>query len=206
MVVNELRSESVHARFLEVFGPHFAVRKVLRAKMDAVHQHPAIDIFLMKPRRQRSTPPSVAIAASGVPVSEASADASATPPVPADDSSAACGGSDAAADAFTRRPEAEAGSDGQQSADLALEREVLRDNAGAAPPDSQTESLPLQDSSLKGADHPARVKAGLQQRHNQAAPAVLGDREPCGSAKAWQMRRQGAEAARLLAGIHLPTQ
>jgi hypothetical protein len=53
VVVNELRSETVHARFLELFEPHFAVRKVPRGKMDAVHQHPAIDIFLMKLRRQR---------------------------------------------------------------------------------------------------------------------------------------------------------
>ena len=29
MVVNELRSESVHARFLELFEQHFTIRKVM---------------------------------------------------------------------------------------------------------------------------------------------------------------------------------
>ena len=51
IVANELRSESVHSRFLEIFEQHFTIKKVPHAKMDTTHQHSLIDILLMKRRK-----------------------------------------------------------------------------------------------------------------------------------------------------------
>ena len=45
--------EAVHERFREAFERHFTVKRVPRNKMDAVHQHPLIDILLL---RRRSAP------------------------------------------------------------------------------------------------------------------------------------------------------
>lgn len=49
---NELRSDSVHSRFQELFGQHFTIKRTPHKKMDATHQHPLIDIFLCKLRKQ----------------------------------------------------------------------------------------------------------------------------------------------------------
>ena len=51
VVVNELRSESVHNRFTALFEQHFTIKKTLRSKMDPVHQHTAIDILILKRRK-----------------------------------------------------------------------------------------------------------------------------------------------------------
>ena len=51
IVVNELRSESVHSRFLALFEQHFTIKRTPRTKMDAVHQHSAIDILILKRRK-----------------------------------------------------------------------------------------------------------------------------------------------------------
>lgn len=52
MIVNELRSESVHEEFMEVFGQHFSIRKVPHAQMHPVYQHPALHIFILKKKMQ----------------------------------------------------------------------------------------------------------------------------------------------------------
>ncbi|KAK9803541.1 hypothetical protein WJX73_006406 [Symbiochloris irregularis] len=49
---NELRSDSVHSRFQELFGQHFVIKRTPHKKMDATHQHPLIDIFVCKLRKQ----------------------------------------------------------------------------------------------------------------------------------------------------------
>lgn len=51
VVVNELRSESVHSRFTALFEQHFTIKRTPRSKMDAVHQHSAIDILILKRRK-----------------------------------------------------------------------------------------------------------------------------------------------------------
>lgn len=51
IVVNELRSESVHSRFILLFEQHFTIKRTPRSKMDAVHQHSAIDILILKRRK-----------------------------------------------------------------------------------------------------------------------------------------------------------
>ena len=53
VVVNELRSEAVHARFTAIFEQHFTIKRTPRSKMDAVHQHSAIDILILKRRKGR---------------------------------------------------------------------------------------------------------------------------------------------------------
>ena len=51
VVVNELRSESVHSRFTALFEQHFTIKRTPRSKMDSVHQHSAIDILILKRRK-----------------------------------------------------------------------------------------------------------------------------------------------------------
>ena len=51
LVCNELRCHNVHARFLELFSATHTVRKVPASKMDAVYQHPAIELYLLKKKR-----------------------------------------------------------------------------------------------------------------------------------------------------------
>lgn len=53
LVANELRSDSVHSRFMEVFSKEFTLKKILHSKMDAKHQHHLIDIYVMKRRKQK---------------------------------------------------------------------------------------------------------------------------------------------------------
>ena len=45
--------DAVQARFREAFERHFVIKRVPRNKMDDVHQHPLIDILLL---RRRSAP------------------------------------------------------------------------------------------------------------------------------------------------------
>lgn len=51
VVVNELRSEAVHSRFTSLFEQHFTIKRTPRSKMDAVHQHSAIDILILRRRK-----------------------------------------------------------------------------------------------------------------------------------------------------------
>ncbi|KAG1668811.1 hypothetical protein FOA52_004905 [Chlamydomonas sp. UWO 241] len=48
LVVNELRSHSVHAAFMAAFTPTHSIKTVPHSKMDDVYQHPNIQIFYMK--------------------------------------------------------------------------------------------------------------------------------------------------------------
>ena len=56
MVVNELRSQAVHDRFTMLFEQHFTIKRTPRSKMDHVHQHSAIDILILKRRKQVQQP------------------------------------------------------------------------------------------------------------------------------------------------------
>ncbi len=51
IVVNELRSQAVHDCFTALFEQHFTIKRTPRSKMDPVHQHSAIDILILKPRK-----------------------------------------------------------------------------------------------------------------------------------------------------------
>jgi hypothetical protein len=48
LVVNELRSHSVHAAFMAAFTPTHSIKIIPHSKMDDVYQHPNIQIFYMK--------------------------------------------------------------------------------------------------------------------------------------------------------------
>ena len=54
-MVNELRSQAVHDRFTTLFEQHFTIKRTPRSKMDSVHQHSAIDILILKRRKQPET-------------------------------------------------------------------------------------------------------------------------------------------------------
>ena len=198
VVVNELRSDSVHARFLELFGPHFVMRKVPRAKMDAVHQHPAIDIFLLKLRRQRPGSPAAAPAGDTVQGPEAAQNESAL--LPAADGGAACDGRDAAHHEGVGQRNAQDNIDGQRVAVPASERDGNVALPDAVPPDS-----PVAHASQPGGYvAPEDTAAGSQDSRAVHRPGSCTDSVPVGAATTWQTRRQGAEAARLLASVHLP--
>jgi hypothetical protein len=51
VIANELRSESVQQEFNAIFSSHFVIKRVPMAKLDAVHQHPAIQVLLLKRRK-----------------------------------------------------------------------------------------------------------------------------------------------------------
>eukprot|EP01023_Acetabularia_acetabulum_P066506 TRINITY_DN8991_c0_g2_i1.p1 TRINITY_DN8991_c0_g2~~TRINITY_DN8991_c0_g2_i1.p1 ORF type:complete len:397 (+),score=44.51 TRINITY_DN8991_c0_g2_i1:91-1281(+) len=52
LVVNEDRSDSVKQKFEDLFGGYFTMKKIPHSKMDPVYQHPKIDIFLLKKRKE----------------------------------------------------------------------------------------------------------------------------------------------------------
>lgn len=53
LVVNERRSESVQSAFMQLFSETHSIKMVPHSKMDPVHQHPAIEIYVMKKRKQK---------------------------------------------------------------------------------------------------------------------------------------------------------
>lgn len=55
LVVNELRSHAVHARFMEAFQPTHTIKVIPHSKMDEVFQHPNIQIFQMKKKRKKTS-------------------------------------------------------------------------------------------------------------------------------------------------------
>ena len=50
-MVNELRSHSVHAAFMESFTPTHTIKVIPLSKMDETYQHPNIQIFHMRKKR-----------------------------------------------------------------------------------------------------------------------------------------------------------
>lgn len=45
LVVNELRSHSVHKAFMEAFTPTHTIKVIPHSKMDDVYQHPNIQVW-----------------------------------------------------------------------------------------------------------------------------------------------------------------
>ena len=56
-VVNEHRSQSVQDAFVKCVEERFHVRKVPHSKMDPVHQHPSIDIYVLQCKSKPGVPP-----------------------------------------------------------------------------------------------------------------------------------------------------
>lgn len=54
-VCNELRSHSVHARFMELFSASHTIKVVPRAKLHDVYQHPNINIFVMRKKKPKGS-------------------------------------------------------------------------------------------------------------------------------------------------------
>lgn len=52
VVGNELRSESVAATFMEIFGGHFKIRKVLYQDLHNVYRNPSIHVYTLKRLRE----------------------------------------------------------------------------------------------------------------------------------------------------------
>ena len=55
LIANELRSTSVHQTFLALFEPCFHMKQVPHSKHAADYQHPAIDLYICKPRKQQNS-------------------------------------------------------------------------------------------------------------------------------------------------------
>ncbi len=51
LIANELRSESVQSRFMEVFQAGFNIKKVPHTKMDPAYRHPSILLYSLKRRK-----------------------------------------------------------------------------------------------------------------------------------------------------------
>ena len=233
VVVNELRSQSVHARFLELFEPHFAVRKVPRGKMDAVHQHPAIDIFVMKLRRPRSTKQAADVADGNTDRADTQACEDAPREQPRKPGEAAAsadcckavtaemrGAESAAGSARRAAHTSPTGLDGEKPAEDQLSRQLdaLESDgqqldpaiARAAPGcESSTSGLgdggaiaPQSQTTVRRAPAPTAPPDAGSDPKMRTEFCALG--RPIKPAEAWLTRRQGAEAARLLANIRLP--
>ena len=226
MVVNELRSESVHARFLQLFEPHFAVRKVPRGKMDPVHQHPAIDIFLMKLRRQRPSKQLAAVADGNTQQAEVQApEGRATEQLlePGENAADVCradvveaeAADEAAEDSGATELDEERAAEDQPSEQLSLDVSDMQQQtsttaAAAAVGQISRCSRPCQgkaacSQSQSGCDDKLAMTVAAEIRCHREWCAQLSERRtPVDHAEKWQTRRQGAEAARLLATVCLP--
>ncbi len=53
VIANELRSEAVQSRFLEVFSQTYSLKKVPQSKLAPDHQHPSIQIYVLKRQKQK---------------------------------------------------------------------------------------------------------------------------------------------------------
>ena len=51
LIANELRSESVQSRFMEVFQAAFAVKKIPLSKLHVDYRHPSILLYMLKRRK-----------------------------------------------------------------------------------------------------------------------------------------------------------
>ncbi len=51
LIANELRSESVQSRFIEIFQAGFTIKKVPHTKMDPAYRHPSILLYSLKRRK-----------------------------------------------------------------------------------------------------------------------------------------------------------
>lgn len=60
MIVNELRSDTIHEEFMAAFGQEFLIRKVPHSHMHAVYQHPALGIYILKKKRSQTNDKSIA--------------------------------------------------------------------------------------------------------------------------------------------------
>jgi predicted nicotinamide N-methyase len=54
LIVNELRSDSVQSVFMQIFGEHYSIKRIAASKLHPLYQHPAIQVFQLKLRRQGS--------------------------------------------------------------------------------------------------------------------------------------------------------
>ena len=55
LIVNELRSDSVQSVFMQIFGEHYSIKRIAASKLHPLYQHPAIQVFQLKLRRQGSS-------------------------------------------------------------------------------------------------------------------------------------------------------
>lgn len=54
LIANELRSESVQSRFMEVFKAGFTIKKIPHSKLNADYRHPSILLYSLKRRNTKS--------------------------------------------------------------------------------------------------------------------------------------------------------
>ena len=53
LIANELRSESVQRRFMEVFQSAFAIKKIPLSKLHVDYRHPSILLYMLKRRKKQ---------------------------------------------------------------------------------------------------------------------------------------------------------
>ncbi len=54
LIVNERRSDTVHARFLELFGRHFTFRTLSQKRIPDECKHPLIEVFMLRKRARKN--------------------------------------------------------------------------------------------------------------------------------------------------------
>lgn len=202
LIVNELRSQTVHALFHEIFLTTFTIKTVPHAKMDPVYQHPAIEIFVLKRRKAgrggggsgAAAPAAAAPADGSVPPgnaddddTEATAEATASSLAAAVVEAGSCRGEGASAGAATV-----SGASTLPAAVADDEEALTRQMAGLATNDGSKNS--------GGAD------SGAEGTHGPPQQPQLRDDPSSSLSSDWQTRRAGAMAARLLADVKVPQQ
>ena len=171
--------------------------------MDPVHQHPAIDIFLMKRKRQKAL--SSGATPEGCPEEGAAAAAETVP----QDTSMLCDGFGAQSGvravvdpAGVSKDESTTGAAGAGAAAGVVVESEQRSSAVRSSGDddgNECTSTPEQ-SELPPED---AASSAIDQDQGEVGSVDSDARCPGSAASAWETRRQGAEAARLLRDVKL---
>ena len=51
LIANELRSDSVQSRFMEIFQAGFTIKKISHSKLNPDYRHPSIMLYILKRRK-----------------------------------------------------------------------------------------------------------------------------------------------------------
>lgn len=178
------------------FPTPYTALQAPRSKMDPVHQHPAIDIFLMKRKRQKAL--SSGVSPKGAP--EKCAAAAGTVHV---DTSMLCDdfGASASAGAVVDPAGVSKDKSATAAADGVVESEQCSSTARSSEDDDRNECTSTPEQSQSPTED--RAKSVMNQEEVGSGDNSVDARCPGSAASAWETRRRGAEAARLLRDVKL---
>lgn len=224
MVVNELRSESVQNRFMQLFTATHTMKKVPHAKMDPQFQHPNIMIYLLKKRK----PSGVGGASGAADPEDADEDGGAdciTPEAASSSNSSSAAAVSAAAAAAADSEATVAAS--ASSAAVEGVTEQLRSHSVCEPSvdgsslmgggGSSSSTLPSASAShpqagasdasrgaLPGMEDEQQSSAAATAAGLSASPTLLKVLTGQSEGTAWEARRAGFEAARMMGTVSVP--